>query len=218
MGTNQSGSTATVGMTWRTRATDEIPGTAKSPPMGNRAGFLVSDVVQLSGMGLSGTNGATDTYVMEMSFDPTQFKASSVLNNFQNGNLFLGTYTPGPSTMWQNAIATNVGAAGQYAETNWYNPSAGIGANESFATFWANAQAAGATTLNSVLGAWGVDTTNDVAWAVVNHDSDFAVVPEPVRLGPAGGRRRGPGPAAGHPPTTEGREKSLANHRVRPPA
>lgn len=43
-------------------------------------------------------------------------------------------------------------------------------------------------TPNFVLGAWnssytlgtyGVDTTNNTTWAVLNHNSDFAVIPEP---------------------------------------
>ena len=33
--------------------------------------------------------------------------------------------------------------------------------------------------LNEILGAWGVDGVNQDVWAVVNHNSDFAVVPEP---------------------------------------
>ena len=32
------------------------------------------------------------------------------------------------------------------------------------------------------LGDWGVNTANDTVWAVVNHNSDFAVVPEPSTL------------------------------------
>ena len=32
------------------------------------------------------------------------------------------------------------------------------------------------------LGDWGVNTANHTVWAVVNHNSDFAVVPEPSTL------------------------------------
>ena len=32
------------------------------------------------------------------------------------------------------------------------------------------------------LGAWGVDTSANVAWLVTNHNSEFAVVPEPSTL------------------------------------
>ena len=34
----------------------------------------------------------------------------------------------------------------------------------------------------SALGNYGVDTTGGVVWAVVNHNSEFAVVPEPAAL------------------------------------
>jgi len=40
--------------------------------------------------------------------------------------------------------------------------------------------------LNSVMGAYGADSANHVAWAVVNHNSEFAVVPEPTTLVLAG--------------------------------
>ena len=32
------------------------------------------------------------------------------------------------------------------------------------------------------LGDWGVNTANHTVWAVLNHNSDFAVVPEPSTL------------------------------------
>jgi hypothetical protein len=32
------------------------------------------------------------------------------------------------------------------------------------------------------LGSWGVDTTNNVTWAVLDHNSQFAVAPEPSSL------------------------------------
>ena len=30
------------------------------------------------------------------------------------------------------------------------------------------------------LGDWGVNTANNTVWAVVNHNSEFAVIPSPV--------------------------------------
>ena len=35
---------------------------------------------------------------------------------------------------------------------------------------------------NLTLGHYGVDTVNDVVWAVVDHNSPFAVIPEPGTL------------------------------------
>ena len=33
-----------------------------------------------------------------------------------------------------------------------------------------------------MLGTWGVDTADHVVWAVVDHNSQFAVIPEPGTL------------------------------------
>jgi len=35
---------------------------------------------------------------------------------------------------------------------------------------------------HTTLGDWGVNTSNDTVWAVINHNSDFAVAPEPASL------------------------------------
>lgn len=44
----------------------------------------------------------------------------------------------------------------------------------------------GTIPIGDFLGAWGVDTTGYDAWAVVNHNSEFAVVPEPSTIVLAG--------------------------------
>ena len=49
------------------------------------------------------------------------------------------------------------------------------GYNGTFAAF----QSQFGTNLSSYVGAWGVNTTGNEAWAVLNHASEFAVVPEP---------------------------------------
>ena len=36
--------------------------------------------------------------------------------------------------------------------------------------------------LSLYLGSWGVDTTNSAAWAIIGHNSEFAVVPEPSSI------------------------------------
>ena len=71
----------------------------------------------------------------------------------------------------------------QYAYLGWLNTS----------TQWVNAidgntggtptKVLGAYDASYGLGTWGVDSTNHVVWAVVNHNSEFAVVvPEPAAL------------------------------------
>ncbi len=36
------------------------------------------------------------------------------------------------------------------------------------------------------LGSWGVDVATSTVWAVINHNSEFAVVPEPATLSAIG--------------------------------
>ncbi len=57
---------------------------------------------------------------------------------------------------WVNAVAGNTGGAARFVQGAWQ---AGF-----------------------ELGTYGVDTTNKTVWAVVNHNSGFAVVPEPGSL------------------------------------
>jgi hypothetical protein len=163
-GTNNSGSDAGLSMAWRTRATNELPG--------NGATFLASDVVQVSGVGSS--NGTVDTYVMDVTYNPGAFTGgqSQELANFAAGNLYLGTLNS--QGQWVNAVSLDTGETGSLAETHL---------NETYAQFvsYLNANDAG-WTMNEILGSWGVETSNKgtaQAWAVVNHDSEFAVVPEP---------------------------------------
>jgi autotransporter-associated beta strand protein len=68
---------------------------------------------------------------------------------------------------WVNAVNGNVGSgslAGAYTS--------------SFADFVANN--GGSFNATTMLGAYGVDVTGGSAWAVINHNSDFAVIPEPT--------------------------------------
>lgn len=70
------------------------------------------------------------------------------------------------SGSWVNAIDGNTGSAGGSALAN---------ASGSYASL-------GILPTADYLGSWGRDTTTNTAWAVVNHNSDFAAivaVPEP---------------------------------------
>jgi hypothetical protein len=169
-GSNNSTTTpAVVQMAWRTRAPDEMPGHGTQPPMSraNGAGYLISDVVQLSGLAQAagGSTNQTDPYVLEMTFSSTAL-TGGVANNYNSGYLFLGTLASSGS--WENAVEGNL--AGSYSLTP--NPANFV----SWQTFQSNNSS---KTLPQLLGSWGVDPTNDTAWAVVDYDNaQFAVVPE----------------------------------------
>jgi fibronectin-binding autotransporter adhesin len=139
-GTNSSGSAQTVSMAWRTHTQAD-------------SSDVISDIVSVSGMALSGNSGQTAPFVLQMDYD------TGVLPGTSAGNdpLYLAWLDPATDE-WENAIDGNFG-------TN-------------LGTYHLGAWQPGDLTL----GDWGVNTANNTVWAVVDHNSDFAVVPEPSTL------------------------------------
>jgi len=157
-----TGGAASVSMAWRTRSAQE----AAAPP-------LVSDVVNLTGMTSGADPSQTDPFALQMTYSPSLL-GDLVANEVAKGNLYLGWLNPnGGSPQWQNAIAGDTGNNATPSEQNFQG---------TFASF----QTANGTNLSSYVGAWGVDTGSNNVWAVVNHNSQFAVVPEPSSLVLAG--------------------------------
>jgi autotransporter-associated beta strand protein len=159
---------AIVSMAWRTRTLSEAYPTHASPPVPADSFGLVSDVVNLTGMD-DGT-GLTDIFVLQMTYDPTLMVGVGDEDALASaGKIYLAWLDPdgaGPGTaFWKNAVQGNHGGTATFA---------GVGA-------WSDYGTAG---LSDDLGRWGVDLTDPThtAWAVVNHNSQFAVVPEPATL------------------------------------
>lgn len=152
-----SGSTTTFDMSWRTRTLNESfaaePGGHPTQPpldMTNLFFGLTSDVLKLEGL-----NGRP--FLLEMSYvaNPAWFDESVEAGL---GCLMIQWYDPA-SELWRDAWMGN----------SHNDPNRVINYQGSWA-------AAGSPTS---LGSWGVDTTANVAWAVLDHNSQFAVVPEP---------------------------------------
>ena len=167
-GTGMLGSTATildgtasaataVSMAWRTRTTAE---TTKD------GGGLLSDVVSLSGIAPDGTGShdgffQTDTYVLQMSYDPSELTRILGITESQavaEGDLCLKSLNDGligiANNPWGCAVDENFGGTPNYVGDHAYNTS------------------------YFLLGDYGVDTTNHVVWAVVDYSGTFAA-PEP---------------------------------------
>jgi hypothetical protein len=123
-GGNASGIDQTTGMAWRAQTT------------GDTADGLVSDVVDLSNV--------TDTYVLQMTYDPNLVLNDAVL------------------------------AASGLINVSWNNGGNWVNAGNSYQgdVAWNN-------TFTTV-GQWGVDTANNVAWVVLDHNSEFGVQVQPV--------------------------------------
>ncbi len=122
-------------------------------------GLLVSDVLSLTSM----VNNAaidlhqTDLFVLQMSYNESMLGDNeTALAATQR--LYLVTFDENIN-QWVNAVSANIGGTPSYVgDTPW---------NSSYLT----------------LGQFGVDTNSNTVWAVVNHNSQFAVtVPEPSTL------------------------------------
>ena len=97
---------------------------------------------------------------------------------------YLGWFDPnfGASGGWVNAIAGNSNAnlPGDYGLTGaYFTAAAGGNPAGSYASYLAANSFTTSTPLSSELGAYGYDSTDGVAWAVLNYDSDVEVIPEP---------------------------------------
>jgi uncharacterized protein YjbI with pentapeptide repeats len=120
---------------------------------------LISDVVRLSGMALDGTS-QTSPFVLQMNYNPSLLPLGAGSEGLlaSKQQIYLAWLDPGDGK-WENAILGNIG-------TN-------------LGGFYLRAWVPGDMTL----GDWGVNTANHTVWAVLDHNSDFAVVPEPSMLG-----------------------------------
>jgi hypothetical protein len=218
MGTNTIG-TGTVSMTWRTRTlaeTSTFDAVNNGPFTVNgtkTSGLpLISDVVDLYGMGTGSTQSSTtpiqtDPFAFEVSFNPKTLNNEGATGTqmASHGNLYLASLVGGS---WENTIFADLSTFTTNSQTelatvngqsivvgdnalaamNAGNGGKGFGipvAYTSFAT-WASANGVTATNIGDYVGVWGVDTTNDEAWAVIEHNSQFAVVPEPSTIVLAG--------------------------------
>ena len=85
---------------------------------------------------------------------------------------YLGWYNP-TTNAWVNAVDGN--------QTGTSNATgAEIGYQGSFASF----QQSYGSDINDYIGAWGTDVSGHAAWAVINHNSSFAIVPVAVAAVP----------------------------------
>lgn len=120
---------------------------------------VLSDVVNLSGTG-------SDVFLLEMSYNDAALAALNLSETSiaLSGELRLGWFN---GTSWVTAATGNSDGSATFAGPI------------SSATFLASL---GADPLASKLGFYGVDPATNKVWAVLNHNSEFAVIPEPSSL------------------------------------
>ncbi len=112
----------------------------------------VSEIINVSGMGnVSGS--AKDPFALQLNIASLP---SDAMLGWRNG-----------SNSWVNATLGNHGTPGSLA--GFYEVS--------FATFLADN--GGTFNPTTMLGAYGRDTSSGNVWAVLNHNSEFTIIPEP---------------------------------------
>jgi len=158
---------------------------------------LIADVVSITGMELTGGaaddslhNGLglvkkTDVYTLQMSYSDAGMGSMEAVYA-ATGKIQLVYLNPGADNaygtsddQWQNAVVGNFGSPGTDAYVNYQ------GSWDNFVLYEDNLHGVNfvENNLGLFLSSWGVDTANNDVWAVLNHNSQFSVVPEPVSLG-----------------------------------
>ncbi len=174
----------TVAMAWRARNKNEVSGFSTTPPFGafTPGAGLASDVVDLTGIRASGVGSnhgshQTDIFVLQMTYNEAEIAKITALPEttaatkklIALGYLDLGADgTAGTvDDRWSLAVNGNFGGGNIFAGNVPFTDTGSPG-------------------LSDDLGRWGVDTGNNVVWAVLNHNSQFAAIPEPTTLGISG--------------------------------
>jgi len=167
-GVNSLGFDTGVSMQWRTRKPNELPATGTHSQLPFGVGTLVSDVLKLDGMVNNGaTTGQTDPFALQIKYDPSQLSQPEATAALL-GYIHLDWLDDTGTQYWHNAVEGNYGLGTQVftnVPSSWDTFASGHGITDN--------------NLGLFLGSWGVDTKNHVAWAVLDHNSEFAVTPEP---------------------------------------
>ncbi len=160
LGMDSNSSANDAVMQWRARNASDAP-------------RLVSDVLNLTGMSsTAGSHVQTDPFVLQMTYNTTALNGNeSILAAAGLIDLaWLNTSLNQPNGLWVNATAGDFGSGlpgdvFQNVQSSW--------------DAFASSNGVTAANLGNFLGSYGVDVAHHQVWAVVNHNSQFVVVPEP---------------------------------------
>ena len=173
--TNSTGSNLTVTMNWRARASSEdfetmVIDTDGGPVRWYEYG-LNSDAVQITG--LNGT-----TFAIQMTYDETEIHEewdNGVWHDeayyAADGWIYVAWLNPNykgtGNSVWVNAVEGNTGSLTDEGSNRL------LGFKGDGVDYDPNIH---------VLGDWGVNSTTNTVWAVIDHNSTFSSVPEPSSL------------------------------------
>jgi hypothetical protein len=192
---NANLSSTGITMQWRTRSQNEmVRGSSTTNELPSNSGYLASDVLQMSGQ------QPGNDFVLQMSFDNEFETPSDQVADIASGALYLGMlYDVNGQTGWTNAVklsgsmnpithrvtqtVVNTSAVGAYSWDATGHSGPYLGSFQSFLNSTYGGQAYSTHSLDQLRGSWGVDTTNDTVWAVLDvGGGTFAVVPEPASI------------------------------------
>lgn len=120
---------------------------------------LISDILDLS----TDDDGTIEPFVLAMTYQESLLAGlgKDEAKIARAGFIFLGWQD---GQVWVNAVDGNTAGEGQFM---------GVGAVPDFT----------GADLGAMLGQWGIDINTNTVWAVLNHNSRFAVLPEPATFG-----------------------------------
>ncbi len=168
MGTNTTANpiTLTIGG-WRAKGSAS---SLTAPKFDGGEASVISDIVDVN-FGLGAGKVQVPTYVLQLNYDTAMFNGTvSQLNAL--GPLIATNDGTAAAPNWNLATLDNFGGNGANFVAN------ATGTWSSFASSHGVTEA----NLSTYLGSYGFDSASQTAWGVYNHNSEFAVVPEPSTL------------------------------------
>lgn len=117
---------------------------------------LISDILDLS----TDDDGTIEPFVLAMTYQESLMAGLGEAEAARSGFIYLGWDNNGK---WTNAVNGNFGGSANFD---------GVGPVPQFGG-----------DVSAMLGHWGVDINSNTVWAVLNHNSKFAVLPEPATFG-----------------------------------
>jgi len=177
-----------VSVQFRKPNTNEVFGFSESPPMGNSAGYnsVLSDIVRITGINATGAPAPdgripTDTFVIQMTYEGGSYLEDYIFEYGDTRDMTEDDIVADAEV--QIAFLNEV--TGFFADDDLGNFGDGSIVVENYAGSYgqfASSHSVLETDLDNYVGSWGVDIVNDHVWAIINHTTDFTVVPEPNAL------------------------------------
>lgn len=197
-----TGSNMTIDISFRSKSDAESWGNHKdnhdeTSPIGGSP--LVGNVMRLHGMGIQDATSdgrvKTNPFVLSSTYTQADFDATFSLTELEeliNGCLFLGWLNTsidgdpnsvGDGDRWVNAVQGNYDNMPDNPNRHHEHGVIGqaiIGTVEEYIAGTATSIAGLTKEAGTIrVGDWGGDPDDNVVWACIDHNSDFAVVPEP---------------------------------------